>query len=171
LKPDYIAIPSGACGYNKTMKSQRMGATADLSSLYDEDFFEWTQRSAEMLRAGQFDLENIGNIAQEIEDMGKRDLRELNSRVQVLLFHLLKWQLQPEKRSRSWKATITTQRVRMDDLLVQSPSLRPKFQANLELNYTKAVHIAGDQTGLAPDRFPSHCPFTLAQVLDPEFLP
>jgi Domain of unknown function DUF29 len=153
------------------MKSERAGTTADLSSLYDEDFFEWTQRSAEMLRAGQFDVENIGNIAQEIEDMGKRDLRELNSRLRVLLAHLLKWQLQPEKRSRSWEATIATQRDRIEDLLAQSPSLRPRCQSDLEVNFNKAVRLARLQTGLTPDRFSSHCPFTLAQILDAEFLP
>ena len=82
------------------MHSPRALSTADPSGLYDEDFFEWTRRNAELLRAGRLEQADIAHIAEEIEDMGKRDLRGLNSRVQVLLIHLLKWQLQPEKRSR-----------------------------------------------------------------------
>jgi hypothetical protein len=49
------------------------------SNLYDEDFFEWTRRNAELLRAGQLQQADIEHIAEEIEDMGKRDRRELNS--------------------------------------------------------------------------------------------
>ena len=79
------------------MQSQLDKAALDLAGLYDEDFFEWTSRNAALLRAGRFDRADIEHIAEEIEDMGKRDLKELNSRVQVLVAHLLKWQLQAAK--------------------------------------------------------------------------
>jgi hypothetical protein len=52
------------------MPSQRANS-ADLSGLYDEDFFQWTQRSAELLRAGQVRESDIEHIAEEIEDLGK----------------------------------------------------------------------------------------------------
>ena len=152
------------------MQSQRQSTLTDLSALYDEDFFEWTRRSAELLRAGQLEQADIEHIAEEIEDMGKRDLRELNSRVQVLLIHLLKWQLQPEKRSRSWNSTIVSQRIEIEGDLKQSPSLKDKLQTELSDNYAKAVRRAVAQTGLARSRFPTECPFTVEQILDPEFL-
>jgi hypothetical protein len=153
------------------MQSPRQSTLADLSSLYDEDFFEWTQRSAELLRAGQLQQADIKHIAEEIEDMGKRDLRELNSRVEVLLIHLLKWQLQSEKRSRSWQATVASQRIKIKRLLEQSPSLRRKIYAHLVANYDDAVHLAVVETGLPLGSFPTECPFTVEQILDPEFLP
>jgi hypothetical protein len=153
------------------MQSQRQSTLADLSVLYDEDFFAWTRRSAELLRAGQFAQADIEHIAEEIEDMGKRDLRGLDNRVEVLLIHLLKWQLQPEKRSRSWQTTVVSQRNRIKRLLRQSPSLRRKIYAHLAGNYEDAVNLAVIETGLPPSRFPRECPFTVEQILDPEFLP
>ena len=152
------------------MQSQ-LDKTADRPSLYDEDFFEWTRRNAELLRAGQLDQADIGHIAEEIEDMGRRDLKELNSRMRVLLIHLLKRQLQPEKRSRSWDSTIVSQRIEIEDDLKQSPSLRGKLRTEFKDNYEKAVRRAVAETGLTRDRFHDECPFTLEQILDPEFLP
>src|SRR5215472_16561668 len=92
--------------------------------LYDRDFFEWTQCNAALLRAGRFDHADIEHIAEELEGMGKRDQRELESRLQVLLMHLLKWKYQPAKRSSSWEGTIDTQRDEIGRLLRQAPSLK-----------------------------------------------
>jgi hypothetical protein len=153
------------------MQSPRPSTTADLSGLYDEDFFEWTRRSAELLRAGQFEQADIEHIAAEIEDMGKRDVRELNSRMQVLLIHLLKCRLQPDRKSRSWLKTIAEQRRELDQILGDSPSLRKRLQPNLPLNYQKVVQSAVMETGLPPGRFPTECPFSVEQILDPDFLP
>ena len=141
------------------------------AGLYDEDFFAWTQRTAELLRARRFDEMDIEHTAEEIEDMGKRDLKELNSRVQVLLAHLLKWQLQPDKRSPSWQTTIVTQRLEIEALLGQSPSLRPKLSSELAKNYSGAVKRTMPESRLSKDEFPRQCPFTVAQILDEDFLP
>ena len=103
--------------------------------------------------------------------MGKRDLKELNSRVQVLLLHLLKWQNQPDGRSPSWQATIVTQRIEIEALLRQSPSLRPKLTSEFVQNYANAVKRAVPETGLRKEDFPVGCPFTIEQILDEEFLP
>ena len=84
---------------------------------------------------------------------------------------MLKWQLEPEKRSRSWSDTIIPQRIEIEDALKQSPSLRGKLQTELPGNYASAVRRAVGQTDLAPSRFPNQCPFTVEQILDPEFLP
>jgi hypothetical protein len=148
------------------MESQKM-----TSSLYDQDFFEWTRRNAELLRAGRLQQADIEHIAEEIEDMGKRDLRELNGYVLVLLIHLLKWELQPRRRSRPWESTIVSQRIEIEGILEQSPSLRPKIFDHLAGNYEDAVRLAVIETGLPVGRFPGECPFTVEQILDPEFLP
>jgi len=153
------------------MQSQRATTVANLSGLYDKDFFEWTRRNAELLRSGRVDQADIAHIAEEIEDMGKRDLKELNSRMQVLVAHLLKWQLQPEKRARSWNSTIVSQRIEIESDLKQSPSLKRKIRSELPDNYAKAVRRAIAETGLTSDRFPGECPYTVEQILDPEFLP
>src|SRR5713226_718431 len=94
------------------------------ASLYDQDFAVWTSETARLLRAGRFDEVDIEHVAEEIEDMGKRDKRELHSRLTVLLLHLLKWKWQPEKQTRGWQSTLLTQRAELGRLLEDSPSLR-----------------------------------------------
>ena len=141
------------------------------SQLYDTDFYSWTQRTAALLRARRFDEVDVEHAAEEIEDMGKRDLKELNSRLQVVLMHLLKWQLQPERRSGSWQSTIVAQRLEIGALLRQSPSLRPKVASELAGNYVSAVKRAIPEIGLEKDAFPARCPFTVEQILDEDFLP
>src|SRR5262249_20357774 len=80
---------------------------------YEQDFYGGSQPNAELLRARRFDEADIEHVAEEIEDMGRKDVRELNSRMQVLLAHLLKLQVQPDRGSPSWRATITAQRLEL----------------------------------------------------------
>src|SRR6266700_1331386 len=107
--------------------------------LYDRDFFEWTQCNAALLRAGRFDQADIEHIAEEIHDIGLREQRELESRLEVLLQHLLKWQTQPQTqpqpRTRSWRLTIKLQRSKIAKLLRKMPSLKPKLAAGLSEAY------------------------------------
>ena len=93
--------------------------------LYDSDYYEWTRETADALRRGEFATLDIASLVEEVEDLGKRERAALESRLTVLLAHLLKWDFQPSKRSRSWQATIELQRTRIERLLRQSPSLRP----------------------------------------------
>ena len=65
-------------------------------ALYDEDFYLWTQRAAELLRAGRPDQVDLENVAEEIESLGKSDKRELRSRLKVLIMHLLNCQQSSE---------------------------------------------------------------------------
>ena len=58
---------------------------------------------ASFIRAGRFDLLDIEHLAEEIEDVGKSEQRELENRMAVLLAHLLKWQFQPTHRGASWQ--------------------------------------------------------------------
>ena len=69
--------------------------------------------------------------------MGKRDRRQLRSRLQVLIMHLLKWQFQPDKQSQSWLATIDHQRDQIEALLLDSPSLRSDLEMVFQLMGTK----------------------------------
>jgi len=144
---------------------------AEKQALYEDDFFVWTQRTAALLRAGRFDEVDVEYLAGELADMGKRDLRELDSRTQVLLLHLLKGQLQPDKRSSSWEATIVTQRLEIEALLRLSPSLRSRLASGLAESYAGAVKRALPEMGLSRSHFPRECPFTVAQILDERFLP
>jgi len=154
------------------MQSQRT-TTADLSGLYDEDFFEWTRRNAELLRAGQVRASDIRHIAEEIEDLGKQDLKELHRRARSLLAHLSVGQLQPARHAHWRLSPVTEERIWLDGLLSYSPSLKIRLANELPVYYAEAVRLAMAMARTSPDRerFPAECPFTVEQILEPEFLP
>ena len=154
------------------MQSQR-ATSADLSGLYDEDFFECTRRNAELLRAGQVRASDILHIAEAIEDLGNQDLKELHRRSRALLAHLLVGQLQPAKHPHWRLGAVTEERIWLDGLLEQSPSLKIILANELPVYYAGAVRLATAMARTASDRerFPAECPYTVEQILDPEFLP
>src|SRR5580658_6063465 len=145
--------------------------TVSPDSGYEVDFFEWTQSTAELIRQGRLAEVDLEHVAEEIESMGRRDRRELRSRFMVLLTHLLKWERHPQKRTGSWRAPINEQRMQIELVIEDSPSLRRLPPDELAAIYERAVNRAAGQTGLGTDSFPSSCPYTVQQILDSDFLP
>lgn len=137
----------------------------------DEDFALWCAQQGESLRAGRLDRLDLDNLAEEIESLGRSERYEIESRMKVLLVHLLKWRFQPDQRKGGWKSSIREQRGRIARRIGQSPSLRDYPAEVLAEEYSYAVPQAADETGLPEDVFPSDCPFTIEQVLDPDWLP
>jgi hypothetical protein len=136
-----------------------------MGGLYERDFYAWTEEQAALLRAGRTDALDLEHLAEEVEGMSVSQRRELMARLVVLLTHLLKWQLEPELQSRSWRATILTQRQELEDLLEQSPSLRRLVDGMLPRAYAKAVTRAEQETGIEAGKMPARCPFTREQIL------
>jgi hypothetical protein len=138
---------------------------------YDQDFYAWLVQNAQLLRNSQWQQIDSEHIAEELEAMAKSEKRELLNRLSVLLMHLLKWHYQVPKRTRSWRNTITTQRIDIAELIEDSPSLKPQLELKLPLAYVKAKLAAEDETGIDQQHFPEQCPFTLEQVLSTAFFP
>ena len=138
---------------------------------YREDYHAWALKNAQLLREGRFEEIDIDNIAEELEDMGASKERELESRLGVLLAHLLKWVYQPERRSNSWLATIEEQRRRIERLVRKNPSLKPKIDDCFLDAYGDARLIASRETGLNKKIFPEENPFTLEQTLNNDYWP
>ena len=141
------------------------------NTLYERDFYAWANEQATLLRAGQLGRADIGNIAEEIESMGRSEKRELVSRLTVLLLHLLKWRYQPNFRSPSWRLTIKEQRFRLADHLRDNPSLKTQIEAATFDAYRLAPIGAQRETGLAGDAFPDPCPYTRVQLADQDLWP
>jgi hypothetical protein len=140
-------------------------------SLYDRDFYAWTNEQAALLRAGNLSAADIEHIAEEIESMGKTEKRELVSRLTVLLLHLLKWQFQPPRRGSSWEATITVQRDDLADHLRDNPSLKAAISAAITDAYRKAAILATGETDLPRVTFPAECPWSFDQIMADGFWP
>ncbi len=141
------------------------------SSLYDRDFYAWANEQAALLRAGKVADADIAHIAEEIESMGRTEKRELVSRLTVLLMHLLKGQFQPERRSRSWAATIRNQRLDVADHLVDNLGLKARLPESLAAAYERARNSAAAETDLPDSLFPLEYPWSFEQSMDAEFWP
>ncbi|MBB3997371.1 DUF29 domain-containing protein [Aureimonas pseudogalii] len=143
------------------------------SAAYERDFFAWTQDQAAKLRARTAETGDVDweNVAEEIEGVGISEKREVRSRLEVLIVHLLKWQFQPDRRKHEWSDTITEQRRRLSMVIDDSPSLRTFPAAILADLYDLAVMSATKETQMPRSVFPATCPFGIEEILDPEFLP
>ncbi len=145
-----------------------MGVTT--KSLYDTDFVEWTARTAELIREGRLDEVDLDHLAEEIEDLGKSNLAAVESQLRVMLMHLIKRRIQPEKQGASWQRSITRGRIQIDVRLEHSPSLRRYLDRNLGKIYRKAVRDALRETGLVGQarglNIPDECPYTLEELLE-----
>ncbi|MYM30538.1 DUF29 family protein [Duganella sp. CY15W] len=142
-----------------------------LNILYETDALIWTETQIALLRAGQFDQLDLENIISELGYQVRKDKNEVASRLRGLMAHLLKYQFQPERRSRSWANTIDNHREEILGVLRQMPSLRPQLDEYVTYNYAKAVRLAARDTRKSPSAFPAENPYTVEQILDEEFFP
>lgn len=141
------------------------------SYLYETDFYAWTQEQARLLQQGAWKHLDRVNLIEEIESLGKQQRQELRNRLRVLLGHLLKWEFQPDKRSKSWFSTIREQRREIFDLLGDSPSLKAYLPEALQKAYQGGLDLAVRETPSYYKDFPSECSYQLEQVLNTRFLP
>lgn len=143
----------------------------DELELYRRDFFTWTEQQAKLLRARRFTELDLANLAEEVQGLGRSEQAQIESRLEILAAHLLKWKYQPGARSNSWRATITEQRNRISRLLSDSPSLRKYPEMVYEDCYLSARLAASRETGIDFTLFPETPPFTIEEVLRADFWP
>lgn len=144
-----------------------------MNTRYETDVVAWASEQAALIRAGRFDQLDLEHIAEEIEDVGKSEQRELASRMAVLLMHLMKWQFQPQKRSMSWTLTIKEQRRLSVRRIAKTPSLAsmlvdPEWIDDI---WVDAKALAEKETGIDQGTLPEVCPWAMADVLAEGWLP
>jgi hypothetical protein len=145
--------------------------TNSLTTLYETDFYAWALKNAELMKTGHFNELDTEHLVKEIESMGASEKRALESCLIELIQHLLKWQFQPQRRGASWQISIHKQRVSIESILEDNPSLNYQLDARVIKCYTHARRYAAIETKLPLTKFPEHCPYSLEQLIDFEFLP
>jgi len=146
---------------------------------YEQDFQQWVEHHITLFKEKRLTELDIEHLIEELEDMGKSNKYELNSRFTALLAHLLKWQYQYKQlqdqwgtfTGGSWRGTITEQRLQITKLLRKNPSLKRYLADTLIEAYPDGLKIVAAETGLPKTTFPEICPYTLEQVLDENFYP
>lgn len=132
-----------------------------LPPLYDRDFYGWIQAQITALDDRQWQNLDVVHLIEELDALGKQQQRELCHRLGILLGHLLKWQYQPQRRSRSWLATIRVQRRDIGRLLAESPSLQAYWPQAVAIAYENGRDLAMGETNLPATTFPATCPYGL----------
>lgn len=141
------------------------------TNLHKTDFYAWTRQQAQLLKAGQLSALDVSNLIDEVDDMGGSIRNQLESRLEVLMMHLLKWQYQPNFRGRSWQLTIKEQRRKVERLIRNNPSLQHNLEQTLADAYGDAIIAAAKETGLSEDIFPQQCPYSIQQIIYSDYLP
>jgi hypothetical protein len=131
---------------------------------YTRDVYTWSQEQGRLIREGRWDEIDRDNVAEEIESVGRTEFSRLESALRVLMLHMLKWDHQPEMRSRSWSLSINEQRLRLDDVLADNPGLRPRINEAVLRDYHRARVRALMETGLGPETFPEACPYSFEDI-------
>jgi hypothetical protein len=143
----------------------KRNAAARGRARYDRDLYGWATEQAELLRSGRIAEADAANIAEELDDVGSEQYDKLESALRLILLHLLKWDHQAERRSRSWWATITVQRNQVRRILSKNPGLKPRVKAATADAYEDARIEAAAQTRLAPRKLPAHCPYSWDEIV------
>lgn len=140
-------------------------------SLYDTDFYQWVFHNANLLRQGKFTEIDIDNVVEELESIGRSEKRELRNRLSVLIIHLLKWQYYSENHSKRWITAINFQRMNIELLLEDSPSLKDKIDLTIKEAFESSIIIFEYETETPEQLLPKTCPYTFKQLIDNDFWP
>jgi hypothetical protein len=137
------------------------------TGLYDEDFYAWTQEQAALLRR----LPTISNrldaeiIAEEIEDLGRSEVRSAQSLCEHIIEHLLKLEYSGlTEPAAHWQREIIEWRLQLEKTLTRS------ITAKLDLpdRYRSALRLLRREEPTMPgliNRIPRECPYSLDQIV------
>ena len=140
-------------------------------SLYERDYYTWALEQAHVLEEKRAQDLDWDNLAEEVEDLARRDVDSLRNQLARLLAHLLKWQVQPSRRSNSWRASIRGARDQIRELLDESPGLKSRISELFKRAYRAGLNLAIEETNLNESRFPAACPWTFEQATSEDFWP
>jgi hypothetical protein len=144
-------------------------AASKTAPLYDRDLYAWVQEQIRLLKAGRLAEIDAENLAEEISDVGSNEYDKLESALRVLLMHMLKWDHQPKKRTRSWENTIAIQRHHALRQLRKNPSLKSRISEAVADAYSDARRLASSDTDMDLERFPETCPYDWDAILNRQF--
>ena len=128
------------------------------------DIYRWAMEQANYIKTGRFKLLDRAFLADEIEDLARREYDALVSDLTVVLQHMLKWDHQPERVSRSWANFIAEHRNRVERSLKRSASLKAKLVDIVPEAYAYGRLRASTETNRSVESFPVNCPYDWPEI-------
>ena len=141
------------------------------AGLYQRDYYTWALEQARALQERRIAELDWENLAEEVGDLGRSEARGLSSQLTRLLAHLLKWQLQPTRRTNSWRGSIRGARDAIREFLDESLGLKPRLPELFEKAYRAGINLAIEETNLDLSRFPAASPWTFEEAMNEDFWP
>jgi hypothetical protein len=140
---------------------------------HDIDFYGWTQEQAALLRAlpRESNLLDVENIAEEIEDMGRAEINQINNLLMQALLHVIKIACDPDAQSVAhWVAEADN--FQRQALVAYSPGLKqlldvPKMWKLAKRGATNALA----EFNVSVPSLPEECPLGVDQLLADDFSP
>ncbi len=150
------------------MKSDR-----STSLIYEQDYAEWLEITLKQLESRS--LENIDweHLTEEIAALGNEQRHKVESYLRQLIKHLLLYQYWESEKSycaKGWIEEIDNFRSELD-LLLESKVLYNHSVKTLDKAYLKARSVAIRKSHLPFQIFPETCPYSLVEILNPDWLP
>jgi hypothetical protein len=146
------------------VKAKSGSASAEARTAYKQDIHAWALEQVELLKAGRFDEIDAPNIGEEIQDVAEREYDKLESALAIILLHMLKWDHQPERRSRSWQNSILEHRARVERQLRKFPSLKSRTGEAIEEAYEDARRWCQIETRIPEVDFSFSCPYDWDEI-------
>lgn len=150
-----------------------------MATLYETDFYGWTQDQAAKLRQllaerANLDLD-VENILEEIDGLGRSNYHQLVSRLEEIAIHLLKLHFSTRLEcERLWKNSVRGHRTRVARLLRQNPSLKQRLGEALAAGYEDALRHFSDEKLIElvmPEHLPETSPFDVEHMLEDDYWP
>lgn len=135
---------------------------------YEADYAAWLDHQLGLLRSDRWSEVDKDNLIDEVEDLGRSAFKGFVSSIEIVIAHMLKWDFQPERRSRSWQGSIVEHRRRIEDELEDSPSYSARIEEAIARAYRTAAPLAVRETGLPLQTFPSTCPYSWDDLMNRE---
>jgi NTP pyrophosphatase (non-canonical NTP hydrolase) len=148
-----------------------MSVIPDLKTLYEIDDSLWLEETIELLKAKQFEALDLDNLIEELEDLGSEKKFRVASFLQQIIRHSLLLQFWTSERSYNqahWKSEIVSFKDQLKRYL--STNLRKYLEQEFDNIYEEAVRYVRQKTDNKVN-FPDTCPYTLEELLDPNWLP
>ena len=146
-------------------RSKEAREPRDVRASYKDDPYTWALEQADLLRDGRLDLIDTVNLADEIAAWAHYLADKLRSDLARVLQHLLKWDHQPERRSRSWALSIEEHRRRVSEHLRDGPGLRSILLELSARAYADGRGHALRDTRLPRTALPVICPYTWDDIM------
>jgi hypothetical protein len=145
------------------------------AATYDEDIVLWAEHQAAVLRAlqGRAGVPNeldIENVAEEIEAVGRTEIRAAESYVRLIFVLMLKAASAPDALARPhWRAEVANWHNDLLDALTHSMAQRIDIdRVWRRAQREAALALEAEGTGLAED-LPQHAPVSLDELSGEEF--